>query len=166
MIIIDNKNITKKYHTNLLREISMTSIAGIIVSKNISPTNFLRHQWLPLVIIDYHWLSLITIDYHWLSLIIIDYHWLSLIIIDYHWLSLIIWKMSITDWPTDNLKSRDASASTKYFHVLLKNKILLVVLGSRGIFDPVAGTSWSCFMAFLLPHLTTARSCIDFFIAK
>ena len=74
----------------------------------------LHYPSLSLIIVDYHWLSLIIIDYHWLSLIIIDYHWLSLIIIDYHWLSENS-KLSISGWLTDNLKSRDASASKNHY---------------------------------------------------
>ena len=55
------------------------------------------------MIIDYYWLWLITIDYNW---IIIYYHG----IIE----TLIIWKSEkvwVTHWPTNNLKSRDVSAS-------------------------------------------------------
>ena len=40
--------------------------------------NFVRYQWLSLIIIENLWLSLVVSNYHWLSLIIIDYHWLSL----------------------------------------------------------------------------------------
>ena len=66
-----------------------------------------------MIIIGFNWFAWVSMDYHWLSLIIIGYHWLSMIIIDYHWLIdyLKIWKRWITDWLTDNLKSRDASAS-------------------------------------------------------
>ena len=58
------------------------------------------------------WLSLsiiVNLDYHWLKLIIIDYHWLWLIIIDYRK----IWIRWITRSLTDNVKSRNASASKK-----------------------------------------------------